>query len=402
MNYSNIKTPVKLEKWCVHSYYTLNPYANDGSERLLFAGADLDKKTAQIYIASKDGDLIDSFGEQPYDINFFHTGFWQIWGPDCLNVYYQKGTHTNPLIVKRELKSGIETEIEGTMEGIPPFGEPIISGYMGMLYAAGYGDSIYKPEKSPFPFQDRNSHGLFKFELNQRKAKLIFTVNNILKKHKDIDLLQQWDTKIKKEYGINDGLTLMCYCVRWSPDGERCLFYFGNHTVARVRNEPRIGYVFTADRDFKEIHLAVDLSFGKPGAHWSWHPDGKRLVGYGPDPDMPTKTSICMVNYDGTNYIKICDDRLGGHPSVSPVNYNLLVSDGPYENNLGVINFYEVSSGKLFEKYIVPRRNDNIRTYNRSEHWLCHHPVFSRDGSKVLINTLAGKYGQLKEIYINK
>ncbi|NLB41892.1 MAG: hypothetical protein GX815_06460, partial [Clostridiales bacterium] len=44
-----------LDRWCVHSYYTLCPYAPDGSGRILIAGADLDSKFGEVLILSADG-----------------------------------------------------------------------------------------------------------------------------------------------------------------------------------------------------------------------------------------------------------------------------------------------------------------------------------------------------------
>ena len=65
------------DRWCVHSYYTLDPYAPDGSGRLLVAGADLKTRLGKVYVIGADGQVEDEFGENPVESNFFHTGFWQ-------------------------------------------------------------------------------------------------------------------------------------------------------------------------------------------------------------------------------------------------------------------------------------------------------------------------------------
>lgn len=75
MLYREMKRRVTLDKWSVHSYYTLNPYAPDGSGRLLFAAADFETGTGKVYIADNDGKVVDSFGENKYSSSFFHTGF---------------------------------------------------------------------------------------------------------------------------------------------------------------------------------------------------------------------------------------------------------------------------------------------------------------------------------------
>ena len=149
--YPNTRIKIAMDKWCLHSYYSLCPYAPDNSGRLLFSGCDPDTGVGKVYIADKDGNIIKSFGENGTSASFFHTGYWQTWSPDAKYVYYQSGTNTNPLIVKHNVETSEEKVMSGDMEGAAPFGEPITTGYMGMLYAAGYGDGNYAPEKAPFP-----------------------------------------------------------------------------------------------------------------------------------------------------------------------------------------------------------------------------------------------------------
>lgn len=387
------RVKVRLDRWCVHSYYSLCPYAPDGSKRLLFAGCDLETGKGRVYIADEEGKVLDAFGENGTSPSFFHTGYWQTWSPDGKQVYYQGGTNTHPKIVCRTLETGEESVMDGDMEGAPPFGEPITSGLMGMLYAAGYGDGHYAPEKAPVPFQARDQHGLFRFSPRTGERSLALSVAEVLERHPDRDRLLRADRDVKRLYGEQDGLTLMCYCLRWAPDGSRFLFYFGNHTVSSVREEPHIGYVFTADKDLKELHMAVDLSFGRRGVHWSMHPDGVRLIGYGPRADDPARHALSLVNYDGSGFHTISAHDSGGHPSICPADYNLAVTDEP-----GRVVFIDVRTGQEVDAYSVPWKNVEQVPFGRSRYRVCHHPVFNRDGTKVLCNTLPGKNAQLVEI----
>ena len=397
MNYVNVYSKIKIPQWCVHSYYTQCPYAPDGSGRLLFSGCDPDSGTGRVYIANKDGRILKSFGENAVSSSFYHTGFWQSWSPDARYIYYQSGTNTNPLIVKHEIDTGKEYRMFGDMEGAPPYGEPIISGFMGMLYAAGYGNGIYTPDKAPFPFQARDKHGLFRFDVEKQSAELILSVAEVIENHPDRDKILKADQAIKKLYGSQSGLTLMCYCLRWAQNGERCLFYFGNHNVSKIRKEPKIAYVCTAKKDLSDIHIAVDLSFGRNGVHWGMHPDGNRLIGYGPKLDEPDKQVLSIVNYDGSDYTNISQHNSGGHPSVCPADYNLIVTD---EKNLhtGRVVFIDATTGKEVDAYDFPYRNKTPLPVGRNQHYVCHHPVFNQDGTKVLCNILDGKYSELVEI----
>ena len=395
--YPNTRVKIDVDKWCLHSYYSLCPYAPDNSGRLLFSGCDPDTGVGKVYIADKDGNIIKSFGENGTSASFFHTGYWQTWSPDAKYVYYQSGTNTNPLIVKHNVETGEEKVMEGDMEGAAPFGEPITTGYMGMLYAAGYGDGNYSPEKAPFPFQARDKHGLFRFYPETGKSELALSVADVLENHPHRDRLVKEDKAIKAIYGDNDGLTLMCYCLRWSPKGNRFMFYFGNHTVNSVRNEPRVGYVFTADKNMKDIHMAVDLSFGRKGVHWSMHPDGNQLIGYGPRVDDPAKQSLTLVNYDGSDYRSISNHASGGHPSICPTDYNLAVTD-ECGSKIGRIVFLDVTTGKEVDAYEFQRENVDKVPFGRNPYRVCHHPAFNQDGTKVLCNTLPDKYAKLIEI----
>ncbi|MBW7453106.1 hypothetical protein ACFOLF_03525 [Paenibacillus sepulcri] len=393
---SSIRPIPVQDRWCVHAYYTISPYAPDGSGLLLLAGGDLDNGLGEVLVVSSDGEVVDRFGQTALHAGFFHTGLWQSWSPDGRFVYYQSGTLNQPLIVRRELKTGEERILEGDMEGVPPRGEPIISGLMGMLYAAGYGTGVYEPALSPVPFQRRGEHGLFRFSFDPDRASLVMSTDDILKKHPRLDRLMHSELELRQKLGDEEGLTLMCYCVRWNADSSRFLFYFGNHCVDAGREEPRLAYVFTSDQDMRDVHLALDLSYDRSGVHWSWHPDGEHLIGYGQDPDDRAKLCVAQVRYDGSGYRKISKHNSGGHPSISPTDYNLLVTDTG--GIPGEVVFIDLQTDTVMKSLFLPRTLGESEISGRNPHRVCHHPVFSRDGSRVLVNTLPGRLAVVDEI----
>lgn len=378
------------DRWCLHAYYTMNPFAPDSSGRLLLAGADLERGTGAIYILSASGEMLDCFGEVPLGSNFYHTGCWQTWSPDSRYVYYQSGLYSDPKITRRELATGTEIVLDGDMEGAPPDGEPLLSGLMGMLYAAGYGEGIYRPERAPIPFQERDAHGLFEYRFDPAERKLRISVADVLEQHPQRDWLLEEDRALKIRLGASDGLTLMNYCVRWNNDASRCLFYFGNHNVVKERGEPRLAYVFTLNRELTEMHLAVDISYRRRGVHWGWHPDGEHLVGYGPHPDDPGQMCLAQVAYNGSDYRCLSRYASGGHPSISPANDNLIVSDDTRKNP-GDIVFIDARTDQIVEKLSLPRVFGETEPAGRNPFRVCHHPVFSPDGRSLLVNTLPGR-----------
>ncbi len=384
-------------RWCVHGYYTLCPYAPDGSGRIVVAGADLDRSVAEVLVLDGDGAILDRFGEAPVTPSFWHTGLWQSWSPDGRFIYYQAGPLMTPRVVRRELASGREVAVDGDLEGIPPTGEPGLSASHGLLYAAGYGDGRYQPDQAPVPFRARDRHGISRLTFDPPGEALTLTTADVLARHPDRERLLVADREVAARLGPGEGLTLMLYCVRWNRQGTRLLFYFGNHCVVRERGEPRLAYVFTADRDLGDLRLALDLGFGRRGVHWGWQPDGEHLIGYGPRPDDPARIGLAEVRYDGSGYRMLSDHATGGHPSVSPRDRNLIVTDagGPARDR---VEFIDRRTGEVVRRVPLPKFAGDREPPGRNPQRVCHHPVFGPAGDRVLCNSLPGRHAALVEI----
>lgn len=400
MNLQPYKTFPVSGRWCVHSYYTLCPYAPDGTGRILAAGADRENNTGEVVLLSPEGEVLDRFGRQPVIPSFWHTGFWQSWSPDACHVYYQSGTMQRPEAVRRNLATGEEVRVHGDLEGIPPSGEPGISCSHGLLYAAGYGDGKWKPEVAPVPFLDRDKHGISTLDFSLQREALVLSTQEILDRHPDPARLLQAETELQVRLGAEEGLTLMTYCVRWNPQGTRFLFYFGNHCVVKERGEPRLAYIFTSDREMKDVRLALDLSFDRRGVHWGWQPDGETLIGYGPRTDGQSGTCLAEVRFDGTGYRMLINHqtgRGGRHPSVSPADSDLLVSDEITDGG-GAVVFFSRHTGGEVGRVELPKFHGNKEPSGRNPDRVCHHPVFNHEGTRVLCNSLPGPEATLVEI----
>ncbi|MDQ8194653.1 hypothetical protein QEH59_09460 [Coraliomargarita sp. SDUM461004] len=385
-------------RWCLHSYYTLCPYAPDGSGRLLIAGADLDKDKAEVFVLDSNGAILNRFGNIPTSPSFWHTGLWQSWSRDGQQIYFQSGSQQKPQSTRIHLQTGKHVVIDGDIEGMPPLGEPALSCSHGMLYAAGYGSNRYQPERAPIPFQNRTKHGISQLSFEHPEHnKLKLSTQQILDQHPQRERILQADEAIKERLGSHEGLTLMTYCVRWNRAGDRLLFFFGNHCVVSERNEPKITSIFTANRDLEDLQLAVDLSFERRGVHWGWQADNKHLIGYGPSPDDPNKLCLAEVLYDGTGYRKISDHQSGGHPSTSPRNSDLIVTDECTPSGGNVV-FISKQTGEIIERIALPKFIGDVEPAGRNPQRICHHPVFNHDGTRVLSNTLPNRYSSLVEI----
>lgn len=381
------------ERWCLHGYYTLSPFCPDGSGRVLAASANLAANTGAVVIFDGEGRVLDRFGEAPVESAFYHTGRWQTWSPDGREVRFQGGTLKNPQICYHHLETGITESYPGDMEGAPPDGGPILTGLMGMLYAAGYGGTGYRPEEAPAPFQARDRHGVFEFD--RERSALRLSVAEILERHPDRDALHIMDNAVRERLGPGEGLTLMAYCVRWSRDGSKLLFYFGNHCTDSRRGEPRISYILTSDRKLTDFHVAVNLS-ERSGGHWSWQPDGEHLIGYAP-PAPGEPPFICEVGAHG-GPLRLCVPHCGGgHPSVSPSDPDLVVTDEPTPQG-GRVLFFRRGQDNPVREVALKKFHGESEDSARNPHRVCHHPVFHPDGSRVLFNFLDGPYSRLGEI----
>lgn len=383
-------------RWVIHSYYTLCPYAPDGSGRLLLAGADLERgRACGLIVEADDGATVVARSPEVDTVeSFWHTGQWQSWGETSEHVYLQAGSLAEARAARWTVGSDAPlVTVDADLEGMPSTGEPGVSAPHGMLYAAGYADHCYRPHHAPVPFQQRDRHGLSLVSFDPPSLKLELSTAAVLEGHPDRDRLRQADLEIKARFGDDDGLSLMCYCVRWNAQGTRLLFYFGNHNVYRIRDEPRLAYVFTADRRLENLQLAVDLAFGRDGVHWGWHPDGEHLIGYGPDP-VSGRTCIAMTHCSGRGYRKIADHDSGGHPSISPTDPDLLVTD-----DAGELEFINLRTRRTVARSVFPRKGRGA-TRGRHPGIVDLHPVFRPDGRRVLINTLRDGWGSPVEVSV--
>lgn len=389
------------DRWTLHTYYAQSPYAPDGSGRLLLAGGDLKADRGELIILNTDRQIETRFANEPLTPPFYHSAYWQAWGTEARYVFYQSGTLRQPEIVRHDLTIGEETSIPGDMEMVPADGKPFLNGMSDMLYAAGAGDGTRRMDELPIRYQDREQHGLFSYSFDPPGRELVLSVAEVLEQHPQRDAILQADRAIKARFGDDDCLTLTLYAVRYSNSGERILFYFGNHTVwKRERGEPKIGTVFTANRDLSDMQMAVDLSFDKRGNHWGWHPDERHILGYCTDPDQDGKATALMQvdTHDVGNMRRLSYHATNGHPSISPTNQHLLVSDS--YSVPGEVVFIDIRSDTTLATLHLPRTNTENVPPGRNRHRVDHHPVFNPDGSRVLINTLPGELAVVAEIEV--
>lgn len=384
------RNKMKIEKifripgqWTISSYYTLMPLAPDNSGRLTLAACDLKTQVCSVFILDEDGKILDNFGHRKAESMFYHTGSWESWSPDCRYIYYQSGTLTKPSVSRYDIEKKSVITLDGVdLEGAPPSGEPILGGLPGMLYAAGYGYNVYNPSLCPISFEERDRHGIFQFGFDGKEPQLEYSINDILSFHPMKDDLLSLDRELAEKYNRVCGLSLMAYCVRFSPNGEHFLLYFGNHCVVPDRNEPRISHIFYGKRGSKELHFAIDVS-GR-GCHWSIQDNGSLMGFYRADGD--DRQHIYIFDPKDKKLSRIASPEFGGgHPSLSPVRPDICVND---ENHPQIVRLWDKKSNSAVASIELPCRvpgfvpQGTVRDHNRC----CHHPRFTPDGRYILSN----------------
>lgn len=381
---------MKIEKiyrvpgqWTISSYYTLNPLAPDNSGRITLAACDLKTKICSVFVLDADGNILDNFGHRPAESMFYHTGSWESWSPDCRYIYYQSGSLAAPSVSRYDLVTGENKTITGVdLEGAPSFGEPIMGGLPGMLYGAGYGYGVYNPALCPVPFEERDKHGIFEFSFDGSAPKLRYSINDFLDFHPKRDELLAVDRELREKYNRVCGLTLMAYCVRFSPNGKHFIIYFGNHCVVSERNEPRVSHLFYGKTGSDELKFVLDMS-GR-GVHWSVQDNGK-LVGFY-RPDSEEKQAIYQLDpISGELELVAAPENAGGHPTLSPVNPDLCINDE--NSNRRLILWNSKNHSPIAEIDLQCRVPGYVpKGAVRDENRCCHHPRFTPDGKYILSN----------------
>ena len=363
-------------QWTISSYYTLSPVAPDGSGRIVAA-------ICSVSILDDDGKVLANFGHRKAESMFYHTGSWESWSPDCRYIYYQSGTLAEPSVSRYDIEKQTSMTVKGVdLEGAPSFGEPILGGLPGMIYGAGYGYGVYNPSLCPIPFEERDRHGIFEFGFDGNPPNLAYSINDFLDIHPMRDELLALDKELQEKYNRVCGLTLMAYCVRFSPNGEHFLVYFGNHCVVPERNEPRVSHIFYGRKGSRKLNFAFDAS--SKGCHWSIQNDGS-LMGF-TAVDGDDTSHIYRFDPATKKMTRLASPKFGGgHPTCSPTRPDICVND---ENGPQCVRLWDTKTISVIDTIDLQCRvpGTEIERCGRNEKRCCHHPRFTPDGKYILSN----------------
>ena len=106
---------------------------------------------------------------------------------------------------------------------------------------------------------------------------------------------------------------------------------------------------------------------------------------------------LAEVLYDGTGYRMLGDHASGGHPSVSPADPDLIVTDENVPGG-GAVVFISKKTGQETGRVVLPKFVGEREAAGRNSSRICHHPVFNPSGDRVLCNSLPEGRATLVEI----
>jgi len=159
--------------------------------------------------------------------------------------------------------------------------------------------------------------------------------------------------------------------LKWSPDGSEF--------ILRIRAAGRkIKELYLVDADGSNLRrvTAASTSFH----HHSWHPDGERLL-YG-DRNQDDEPRLYFTPEDALDEKElISEEPLGGHPSVNPTDHSKIVTDS-YGGKFGEgVLLVDADTGEVEKLASLPT------TSNHSHTGFHAHPVWNRDGTRILYNS---------------
>ena len=158
-------------------------------------------------------------------------------------------------------------------------------------------------------------------------------------------------------------------------------------------------YILTANADLSNIKVALNLCKDHIGVHWSYQPDGKRLIGYGYRPTGEKPNCLMEVNEDGTGYHPLSTSTIGGgHPSRHPFLDHLVMTDR-YQGELDHFCMIDLRTDRVVWNFAVPEANGVVESGRNPSH-VDNHPVFSRDGRSVWLNRMENGLAQLVRVDI--
>lgn len=293
------------------------------------------------------------------------------WGADDDTLFFNDVQQGVPVGIRLNLKTGERKILNGTIYGLDPKRRFSFSPNLDFINAGipGYGvpENIFAPKRQPVSVNEND--GIWRTCLRTGETSLFLSLKQL------VDALPV-ESRL-------DGGDYYAFNTKINQQGTRgFVVIFSKNVPGRAGWPPQL---MTFDIEGGNVSLAMPDALWKHGGHHpSWAPDGEHIT-----MNLRSKGErmrFVKFRYDGRDLVELCSGAIGGgHPSLHPSG-DFLLTDAyvsePFIDKEGRVPLRLLSTSDGRDDplcWVNTKRLDGPRRIDP-------HPVWSRDGSKVIFN----------------
>jgi len=340
----------------VHGYFDIPPWSPT-TGRIAFTRIAKSGDKAAICVMEEDGSDLRQMAES----SFFSSndGAMAQWSHDGKLIYYKDRRDRETLICSIDPDTGEQESMPGSLRMLSPCA-PLNA------YHAHAGGS-FATDKAMLDHEDG---GAFLQDLETGESRLVASVADCIELHPRKDEIRGWHLYIKH--------------TKWSRDGKRVLFVFTNEgkNLKYIEN-PMVKDLYVMNSDGSGLHYV-----GPFHAHPIWHPNSSDILANCFWGDEDWQSFVLINSVSGERRIASRAMMGTGHPSYSPDGRYMVVDYVPHTTGVATLELIDTETDDI--DTLVRMK---VRDHTHSGTHL--HPVWSRDGNKVLYASDASGVAQL-------
>ena len=340
----------------VHGYYDIPPWSPTTGQ-IAFSRISKHGDVAAVCVMEEDGSDLRRLAEsRAFSAN---DGAMTQWSYDGARIYYKDRRDGQQLICWVDPRDGRTGSMPGSLRMLSPRA-PINA------YHSGGAGSVMTDRD----MLDHDNLGVFLQDLETGESKLVASIAQCIALNPRRDEIDGWHVFTKH--------------TKWSPDGERILFVFTNEgrNLKYIEN-PRVKDIYTVNADGSGLRYVSSFY-----AHPIWHPNSRDILTNSFWQDE-TFQSFVLIDSETAEWRQASRAMIAwGHPSYSPDGTKMVVDFVPRPEGAATLELIDISTGEI-ETLVQTRVRDHSHTGTHL------HPVWSRDGTKVLYASDAGGVAQL-------
>ena len=168
---------------------------------------------------------------------------------------------------------------------------------------------------------------------------------------------------------------------KWRPDSQHIMIAMWAYPHPEARRS-----LYIVSRDGSEARWLTHFA-----DHHSWTPDGEHILFNDRTPvgaEGEDERRMFLIDFDGTNRHVVFDQPIGSHPLMHPDGRSIVDADSKGVYAVGL------------DQHIVERLVAFSGSFDGTHHGTHPHPVWNRDGSRILYNSAESGHSELYHISI--